>query len=81
MSEERFIDLEMRLAHQDQLLNELNDVVGMGIDQLKERIDLSFCSDLDDFVKETNSDSYDGINFEGSPSMRKSNKKKQNDAS
>jgi len=27
MSEERFIDLEMRLAHQDQLLNELNDVV------------------------------------------------------
>jgi SlyX protein len=27
MSEERFIDLEMRLAHQDQLLNQLNDVV------------------------------------------------------
>lgn len=27
MSEERFIDLEMRLAHQDQMLNELNDVV------------------------------------------------------
>ena len=27
MSEERFIDLETRLAHQDQLLNELNDVV------------------------------------------------------
>lgn len=27
MSEERFIDLESRLAHQDQLLNELNDVV------------------------------------------------------
>jgi len=27
MSEERFIDLEMRLAHQDQLLNDLNDVV------------------------------------------------------
>jgi len=27
MSEERFIDLETRLAHQDQLLGELNDVV------------------------------------------------------
>ena len=27
MSEERFIDLESRLAHQDQLLNQLNDVV------------------------------------------------------
>jgi SlyX protein len=27
MSEERFVDLESRLAHQDQLLNDLNDVV------------------------------------------------------
>ena len=27
MSEERFIDLESRLAHQDNLINELNDVV------------------------------------------------------
>ncbi len=27
MSEERFIDLETRLAHQDQLLNDLNEVV------------------------------------------------------
>lgn len=27
MSEERFVDLESRLAHQDQLLNELNDAV------------------------------------------------------
>jgi SlyX protein len=27
MSEDRFIDLESRLAHQDQLLNELNDVM------------------------------------------------------
>jgi len=27
MNEERFIDLETRLAHQDQLLNKLNDVV------------------------------------------------------
>ncbi len=27
MSEERFIDLESRLAHQDQLLHELDDAV------------------------------------------------------
>ncbi|MEJ2298491.1 MAG: SlyX family protein [Woeseiaceae bacterium] len=27
MSEERFMELEFRLAHQDQMLNELNDVV------------------------------------------------------
>lgn len=27
MSEDRFIDLETRLAYQDQLLSELNDVV------------------------------------------------------
>jgi SlyX protein len=27
MSEERFVDLETRLAHQDQMLHELNDVV------------------------------------------------------
>ena len=27
MSEERFVELESRLAHQDQLLHELNDVV------------------------------------------------------
>ena len=27
MTEERFIDLESRLAHQDKLLNDLNDVV------------------------------------------------------
>ena len=27
MSEERFIDLETRLAHQDQLLNDLNEAV------------------------------------------------------
>ena len=27
MSEERFIDMETRLAHQDQLLLELNDVM------------------------------------------------------
>ena len=27
MSEERFIDLETRLAHQDNLINELNDAV------------------------------------------------------
>jgi SlyX protein len=27
MSEERFVDLETRLAHQDQLLHELNEAV------------------------------------------------------
>ena len=27
MTEERFIDLESRLAHQDKLLSDLNDVV------------------------------------------------------
>lgn len=27
MSEERFVELETRLAHQDQMLHELNDVV------------------------------------------------------
>jgi SlyX protein len=27
MSEERFVDLETRLAHQDEMLRELNDVV------------------------------------------------------
>ncbi len=27
MSEDRFIDLESRLTHQDQLLNELNEVM------------------------------------------------------
>lgn len=27
MSEERFVDLETRLAHQDQMLHELNEVV------------------------------------------------------
>ena len=27
MSEERLVDIESKLAHQDQLLNELNDVV------------------------------------------------------
>ncbi len=27
MTEERFIDLETRLAHQDNLINELNDAV------------------------------------------------------
>ena len=27
MSEERFVDLETRLAHQDQMLHELNEVI------------------------------------------------------
>lgn len=44
MSEERFIDLETRLAHQDQLLHELNDAVArqqakiMQLDELCERL-------------------------------------------
>lgn len=29
MSEDRFVDIESKLAHQDQLLNELNDVVAV----------------------------------------------------
>jgi len=63
------------------LLNELNDVLGNGNGLLEARNDLSFCSDLDDLKQETKSDSFDGINFEGSPSMRKSNKKKKNENS
>ena len=27
MSEDRFVDLELRIAHQDQMLHELNEVV------------------------------------------------------
>jgi len=53
--------------------------VGLGDGLLKERNELSFCSDLDDFVSETKRESLDGINFEGSPSMRLSNKKKVKD--
>ena len=34
MSEERLVDIESKLAHQDQLLNELNDVVTAQQDRL-----------------------------------------------
>lgn len=49
MSEERFIDIETRLAHQDQLLAELNDVVTVqqaNIMQLEE-----LCKSLIDRVR------------------------------
>ena len=58
MSEERFIDLESRLAHQDQLLHELNDVVTnqqAKIMQLEE-----LCRSLIDRVKAVGDGSPDG---------------------
>jgi len=49
MSEERFIDLESRLAHQDQLLHELNNVV---TDQQAKIMQLeALCRTLIDRVK------------------------------
>ena len=38
MSEERFVDLETRIAHQDQLLHELNEVVTGQRDEYLKRI-------------------------------------------
>ena len=58
MSEERFIDLESRLAHQDQLLHELNDVVTgqqARIMQLEE-----LCRSLIDRVKAVSDGPADG---------------------
>jgi SlyX protein len=49
MSEERFIDLETRLAHQDQLLHELNDVVTAQQAKLMQLEEL--CRSLIDRVK------------------------------
>ena len=49
MSEERFIDLETRLSHQDQLLLELNDVVTAQQAKLMQLEDL--CRALIDRVK------------------------------
>jgi SlyX protein len=49
MSEERFIDLESRLAHQDQLLHELNDVVTGQQARLMQLEEL--CSSLIDRVR------------------------------
>ena len=51
MSEERFIDLETRLAHQDQLLHELNDVVTAQQAKLMQLEEL--CRTLIDRVKAT----------------------------
>ena len=49
MSDERFIDLESRLAHQDQLLHELNDVVTGQQARLMQLEEL--CSSLIDCVR------------------------------
>lgn len=49
MSEERFIDLESRLAHQDQLLGELNDVVTAQQAKIMQLDEL--CSSLIDRVR------------------------------
>lgn len=49
MSEERFVDLETRLAHQDQMLHELNDAV---TDQQAKIMQLeSLCRSLVDRVR------------------------------
>ncbi|HNP63308.1 MAG TPA: SlyX family protein [Woeseiaceae bacterium] len=40
MTEDRFIDLETRLAHQDQLLDELNDVVTQQQEKIMQLEDL-----------------------------------------
>ena len=58
MSEERFIDLESRLAHQDQLLHELNDVV---TDQQAKIMQLeALCRSLIDRVTAVGDGSPDG---------------------
>ena len=49
MSEERFIDLESRIAYQDQLLSELNDVVTSQQAQLMRLEEL--CRSIVDRVK------------------------------
>ena len=49
MSEERFIDLESRIAYQDQLLSELNDVVTAQQAQLMRLEEL--CRSIVDRVK------------------------------
>ena len=58
MSEERFIDLETRLAHQDQLLHELNDVV---TDQQSKIMQLeALCRSLIDRVRAVGEGAPDG---------------------
>lgn len=49
MSEERFIDLETRLAHQDQLLSELNDAVTVQQSKIMQLEEL--CKSLIDRVR------------------------------
>ena len=49
MSEERFVDLESRLAHQDQLLHELNEVLTSQQAQLIQLKEL--CRTLNDRVR------------------------------
>ncbi len=49
MSEERFVDLESRLAHQDQMLQQLNDVVTEQQARLMQLEDL--CRSLIDRVR------------------------------
>ena len=58
MSEERFIDLETRLSHQDQLLLELNDVVTAQQAKLMQLEDL--CRALIDRVKAAGDGATDG---------------------
>jgi SlyX protein len=54
MSEERFIELESRLAHQDQMLHELNDVV---TDQQAKLMQLEeLCRTLTDRVRSMGED-------------------------
>jgi SlyX protein len=49
MSEERFVDLESRLAHQDQMLHELNEVLTTQQAQLMQLEEL--CRSLVDRVR------------------------------
>lgn len=58
MSEERFIDLESRLAHQDQLLHELNEVVTAQQAKIMQLEDL--CRLLSDRVKAVGNEPSDG---------------------
>ena len=58
MSEERFIDLETRLSHQDQLLHELNEVVTAQQGKLMQLEDL--CRSLIDRVKAVGEGPSDG---------------------
>ena len=58
MSEERFIELESRLAHQDQMLHELNEVV---TDQQAKLMHLeALCRSLIDRVRSLGEDAAAG---------------------